>query len=321
MQPSDIAISLDMVNRHYQAPNRNRYESKYYWEELYRLIAAAGFSAIELPYEPVWQFGGRSGLPFTRYSVAAKYGSASRFLDFLAQHGIRRIVGVSFDPGLFMRNDNLDFYFGAAGHFAHEALNHAVDLGASYFNISATPPYGRIRHHHPDMDAIEADYLGRTGALLGSLAEQAEKHGVRLAIRHEYWSLLRGRRVFDLLRNLAGSAGVDLDPASLLISGEDPVQFIKDHGARIGSVHLTDTGFVDEDETWKSPNPEFPSGHPTQVYRDIGQGNVDLLQVCATLQASGYTGVITCSCRQTRDHMRALLRARSYLDNYVLSAH
>ncbi len=78
MKTDEIAISLDLINRHYQEPNRNRYESRYFWEELYTLIAASGFSAIEIPYEPVWQFGGRSGVPFNRYCVNTKYDTADR---------------------------------------------------------------------------------------------------------------------------------------------------------------------------------------------------------------------------------------------------
>jgi inosose dehydratase len=319
MTAADFAISLDMVNRHYQEPNRNRYESKYYWEELYRLISAAGFRAIEVPYEPVWQFGGRSGVPFTRYCVNAKYGNAARYRGFLADNGIDEIAGVTFDPNLFMRNDNLDFYFGATGHFAGEALDHAADLGASYFAISPTPFYGRVRHYHPNLE--EASFLDRTRELLASLAERAEGADIRLAVRNEYWSMLRGDRVFDMLDGLPGSVRIDADVASLQIGGTDPVVFIRDHFDRIGSVHLTDTSFVDDDETWKTPNPEFPARCPTQVYRDLGEGTVNLNAVYASLQQLAYSGAITCSCRQTRDHVRALLRMRAYLENQLAAPH
>jgi inosose dehydratase len=316
MPTADIAISLDMVNRHYQEPNRNRYESKYYWEELYELITAAGFRSIEIPYEPVWQFGGRSGVPFTRYCVDAKYGDSASYRGFLAQHGIDNVVGVCFEPSLFMRNRNLDFYFGATNHFAREALSHAVDLGASYFNISPTPAHGRIKHHHPELD--ESAFIARTIELLASLAEQADKDGIRLAIRHEYWSLLRGERIVEVLEELPDSASIDVDVASLQIGGVDPVAFVKKYFDRVGSVHLTDTAFVDDDETWKTPNPEFPAKRPTQVYRDLGEGDVDLKAVYGTLRDLGYRGPITCSCRQTRDHMRALLRTRAHLDSHIL---
>jgi hypothetical protein len=109
MHAENIAISLDLINRHYQEPNRNRYESRYFWEELYKLIAASGFSTIEVPYEPVWQFGGRSGVPFNRYCVNTKYGDATHYRALLATSGISRVSGVTFDPNLFMRNARADF--------------------------------------------------------------------------------------------------------------------------------------------------------------------------------------------------------------------
>ncbi|MFX8508341.1 hypothetical protein ABTL86_19710, partial [Acinetobacter baumannii] len=83
----------------------------YFWEELYPLIATAGFSSIEIPYEPVWQFGGRSGVPMNRYCVNTKYQSASQFRAVLSASGIDRVSGITFDPNLFMRNDNLGFFF------------------------------------------------------------------------------------------------------------------------------------------------------------------------------------------------------------------
>ena len=42
---SHYAMSLDMINRHYQEPNRNRYETRQFWEELYPL-ALCGLSII-----------------------------------------------------------------------------------------------------------------------------------------------------------------------------------------------------------------------------------------------------------------------------------
>ncbi|WP_353229972.1 hypothetical protein [Novosphingobium sp.] len=118
MHADAIAISLDLINRHHQQPNRNWFESRYFWEELYPLLATSGFRAIEIPYEPVWQFGGRSGVPMNRYCVNTKYGDAARYRARLAAGGIDRVTGVTFNPNLFMRNSNLDFYFGASGHFA-----------------------------------------------------------------------------------------------------------------------------------------------------------------------------------------------------------
>ena len=62
-------FSTEVVDLNNQAPNRNKRESKYFWDELYPLIGTAGFDAIEVPYEPKWDFGGRSGIPRSMRSI------------------------------------------------------------------------------------------------------------------------------------------------------------------------------------------------------------------------------------------------------------
>jgi len=314
MKTDAIAISLDLINRHHQEPNRNRYESRYFWEELYTLIAASGFSGIEIPYEPVWQFGGRSGVPFNRYCVNTKYESAAKYRALLSASGIHHVTGITFDPNLFMRNDNLDFYFGATGHFANEGLAHAADIGAEYFAISPSPYYGRIAQYHPDLETMKEAFAERTIALLGGLAAKAGELGVTLVLRNEYWSLFGGERILALADALPDAVKLDLDMASLAVAGISPTDFLEAQIARIGCVHLTDTSFVDTQEVWKTPNPEFPRDHATQVFRDPGTGSVDLVKIAALLDTLKYRGPVTCSARQTRDPFRALLRTRALLN-------
>lgn len=314
MNTDGIAISLDLVNRHYQEPNRNRYESRYFWEELYTLIAAAGFAAIEIPYEPVWQFGGRSGVPFNRYCVNTKYGDAAGYRAQLAASGIERVTGITFDPNLFMRNANLDFFFGATGHFAGEALAHAADMGAAYLAISPSPYYGRVAQYHPDLGDKQDTLTERTLALLTGLAAKAEDLGVTLVLRNEYWSVFRGELLQPLLAALPASVKLDLDTANLFVAGLSPADVLARHADRIGCVHLTDTAFVDTADAWKAPNPEFPPDRATQVFRDPGTGQVDFASIAALLDKAGYAGPITCSARHTRDPFRALLRTRAVLN-------
>ena len=315
-----FGISLDMINLLYQEPNRNRYESRYFWEELYTLIAAAGFRGIEIPFEPLWDFGGRSGVPYTSYTIATKYGPADNYLRLLNDSGIEKVIGVHFDPRLFMRGD-LDGYFGAFGHFASRAIAHAGDLGAPNVTLTPTPSVGLLRHHFgaaAEDDAWARKFLERTEELFGRLGSDAEKHGVTLSLRKEYWSLLRGKRIAPFVQKLAGPFRLDIDTAHLRIAGIDPVKFIRKYPDLIGTVHLTDTSFVDDEEAWKNANPEFPRNRATQVFRDIGQGDVDLKAVYGALQSTGYAGWLVCSCRQTRDPMRALLRTRRHIDNHIL---
>lgn len=314
MDTQAIAISLELINRHYQEPNRNRYESRYFWEELYGLIATAGYSAIEIPYEPVWQFGGRSGVPFNRYCVNTKYGSAADYRALLRECGIERVMGITFDPNLFMRNSNLDFYFGATGHFGDEALAHAADMGAQYLAISPSPAYGRIAQYHPGFEGDMDAFTARTIDLLSGLAAKANELGVTLVLRNEYWSVYGGERIGPLADALPDTVKLDVDTASLFVAGLSPTGFLEANIERIGCVHLTDTDFVDTDEVWKSPNPEFPGQRATQVFRDPGQGSVDLVYIAALLDRLNYQGPVTVSARQTRDPFRALLRSRALLN-------
>lgn len=317
-----IGFSLDMINMHHQEPNRNRYESKYYWEKLYPLIVAAGFSGVEIPYDPYWMFRGGSGVPMMKYCIEVKYKTVDNYLDFLRKQGIEKVAGIHFDLNMFMRNDNLNFYFGASGHFAGEAVRYAGELGCDYINITPTPKYGLVRHYHSkyfEKPEWKNDFLKRTAEMINALVEIAEKHSVTLVLRNEYWSLLRGDQVLDFLANLDDSVRLDLDPAHLAITGQNPAEQVTNRANLIGTAHLTDTAFVDEDEIWKTPNPEYPETRATQVFRDLGFGNLDLDSFYRALETIGYEGWAICSCRQTRDPMRALLRSRSYLNDKILA--
>ncbi|MGT2513596.1 sugar phosphate isomerase/epimerase family protein [Sphingomonas panni] len=222
---------------------------------------------------------------------------------------------MTFDPNLFMRNANLDFYFGATGHFAGEALAHAADLKAAYLAISPSAYYGRILHYHPHLEDELGAFTDRVADLLGGLAAKARAAGVTLVLRNEYWSVFRGERILPLLERLPEDVKLDVDTASLTIAGIDPAAFITAQRDRIGCVHLTDTAFVDKAETWKTPNPEFPEHRATQVFRDPGTGTVDLPAIVSLLDRIGYAGPVICSARQTRDPFRALLRTRALLSH------
>ena len=319
--PIKFGLSLDMINLLYQEPNRNRYESRYYWEELYTLVAAAGFRGIELPYQPLWDFGGRSGVPFTAYTIETKYQSTENFLALLRQKGIDAVIGVHFDPKLFMRGD-LNGYFGALGHFAAQALAHTGNLGARNLTLTPTPSIGLLRHHfgaETEDAAWTAEFLARSGEVFAKLGAMAQEKAVTISLKNEFWSLLRGERILSFMQTLPEPFRMDVDTAHLQIAGLDPAAFIREHAGSIGSVHLTDTAFVDSEEAWKSANPEFPRARATQVFRDIGRGRVDLPAVYHALQSTGYRGWLICSCRQTRDPMRALLRTRHHIDQHILA--
>ena len=312
----DFAISLDMVNLNHQEPNRNRYESKYYWDELLTLIPAAGFASIELPYQPKWDFGGRSGIPFTQYAIETKYGSVKNFMTRLHANGITSIAAVSFDPSLFI-SGNLDTYFGAFGHFASQAVKFTSEAGSTILNITPTPCIGLLEFHlaqSGDWTKTKKEFIKRTADLINSLAVEAASCGVTIVLKNEYWSLLREAGADEIFSQIDRGVRRNIDTAHIQIAGNDPVAKISQLAGRIGSVHFTDTAFNDTSNVWREVSPEFPSAQATQVFRDIGQGNVNLAAAYQALQQIGYQGWIACSNRQTRDPMRAMLRTRRQIE-------
>lgn len=309
-----IGISLDMVNIHHQEPNRNRYESKYYWDELYPMISAAGFTAVEIPFDPYWIFRGGSGVPFTQYCIEVKFETVAKFVAHLKQHGIEKVAGIHFNPTMFMRNENLNFYFGASGYFGGESIRYAARLGCDYVNITPTPPYGLVQYYHGKNDSWKEEFTSRTIQMLNDFATIARETGITLALRNEYWSVFRDQDFSQILSQLDDSIKLNFDSANLSIAHQNPSEIVRGNQGNIGSVYLTDTAFTDENAVWKTALPEYPQERATQVFKDVGLGKVNLDEFCQTLRQINYEGWAMVSNRQTREPMRALLRSRSLLN-------
>jgi len=312
-----IGISLDMVNIHHQEPNRNRYESKYYWDELYPMISTAGFNAVEIPFDPFWIFRGGSGVPFTKYCVDFKFETVANFVKHLQANGIEKVAGIHFNPSIFMRNENLDFYFGASGYFGGESIRYAAELGCDYIAITPTPPYGLVQHYHQKNPNWETEFIRGTIELLNGFAKVAQEKGIKISLRNEYWSVLRNQDYQGFLSQIDESILLNFDAANLDIAKQNTAEILRKNANKIGSVYLTDTSFSDDNETWKMPLPEYPQHCATQVFKDLDFGNTNLEEFHQTLQSINYDGWAIVSCRQTREPMRALLRSRYFLNKVI----
>lgn len=316
----EFGLSLNMVNLNTQEPNRNRRESKYYWDELFELIPAAGFHRIELPYEPKWDFGGRSGVPLTARSINIKYENPERFMTVLQEKGIDQIAGIQYDPSMFF-DGNTERFFGAFMHFGEQAVRFARDVRASVVTVTPAPCVGKLEYLRDQETSWEVwldDFLKQAARTMNELSRIADECGVTLAVKNEFYSPLRGEAAAVWIEQMNPSILMDIDTAHLFIAGIDAVSFIRKHSSRIGSVHFTDTAFVDSGEAYKNIQPEFPAGAATQVFRDIGQGKIELKKVYEVLKEIGYNGDIICNNRQTRDEYRAMLRTRSHINNVIL---
>lgn len=311
-------FSTEAVDLDRQAPNRNKRESKYFWDELYPLIAAGGFKSIEVPYEPKWDFGGRSGIPRTMRSIQLKYKTPEAYKAYLESIGISSVESIHLDSALFCAGAP-EMYLGALGHFAEEAIDFAKGLSCPVLTITVTPPMydvNKLYENRPDMN--EDTFLDKLAELIDNLSKQAQEKGVTICIKNTYWGLCRGKRVFEFMKKLPETVKFDIDTAHLAIAGVDIKDVIKEAGNRIGVVHFTDTAFEDTQNAYSQPLPEFPAQGATKVFTDIGMGKIKFDEIVKVLQSVDYTGAIVYNCRNSYDVYRATLRTRSYINRVLI---
>ncbi len=308
-------FSMEVVDLNNQAPNRNKRESKYFWDELYGLVSAGGFEYIEVPYEAKWDFGGRSGIPRSLRSLNIKFGSVAGYMEHLAGSGIKGISCVHMDPTLFC-SGMIEMYFGAFGHFAEEAITLAKEAGAEVVTLTVTPPRFAVTNILKTVEAEDKEgfFIERTAQLIDALALKAAEAGVKLCVKNEYWGLLAGEKIVDFVANLKNEVYLDVDTANLKIAGVDVEGFIKANKDKIGIVHFTDTAYMAKPEDIKGVMPEFPASGATKVFRDIGDGEVDFVSIINALGEVGYDGTIVYNCRNSYDICRSILRTRRYIN-------
>ncbi|MFV0362043.1 MAG: sugar phosphate isomerase/epimerase family protein [Suipraeoptans sp.] len=317
-----ISFSTDLIDLNNQSPNRNKRESKYYWDELYTLIQAAGFDSIDFPYQPKWDFGGRSGIPLTLRSITTKFESVSNYVDYLKAVGINSISNIHFDPTLFC-NGNIDMYFGAFNHYISELLSFAKEAETKTISISVTPTYNAVSTlKKPDqsMENLHHEFLERTKETITAVAKEANSLGIKICLRNEYWGLLKGDAITEFFSTMTENVYLDVDTAHLYVAGIDVHEFINKHLDSIGVIHFTDTSFIDNVNTYMQALPEFPANNATKVFKDIGTGSIDFNKIYKLLAKEGYENTIVFSCRNSYDASRSLLRTRYHIDRSIIQA-
>lgn len=123
---------------------------------------------------------------------------------------------------------------------------------------------------------------------LDRIADLAGERGVTATLHPHVGTVVE--RTAEVERVLEGSAlPLCLDTGHLLIGGTDPAQLAKDVPGRVAHVHLKDVdaelaGLVRAGEL------SYTSAVADDLYRPLGQGDVDIAGIVSALEAAGYTG-------------------------------
>ncbi|WP_055591033.1 TIM barrel protein [Streptacidiphilus griseoplanus] len=126
--------------------------------------------------------------------------------------------------------------------------------------------------------------LGR----LDTIAELAAGYGVAAALHPHIGTLVE--RAEEVRRVLDGSsAPLCLDTGHLLVGGTDPVELARRAPDRIAHVHLKDVDAAAAREVREGRVP-YARAVAAGLYRPLGQGDVDIAALVATLEGHGYRG-------------------------------
>lgn len=319
-----FGCSLEMVNMLTSGPCAFTKQSKKFWMDYFKYIAAAGFSGIELPFncfnsDAMAFETGRSGIPCNALAIASKYGSPEAFLKMLQEIGIDEVTSVHVNANdamleLAATESDAEAYFGLLERLCKEGLDHAVSLKAGGLIVSPTPELGWIMEYFKDdLDEFEE----KTVACMENLVAAGKQSGIRVAFKNEFWSYFRGDKMSDLLRRIDGAAFAP-DLAHLQIAETSIETMLNTYADKIAYLHISDTSFEDAVGNYKRINAELPVEGSQKVFSDCGEGSVDIAGAIKILENHRYDGWVICENKRTLDVYRGLLKLGWFV-NYRLA--
>lgn len=315
--------SLEMVNILTSGPCAFTRQSKKFWVDYFKYIAAVGFKGIELPFncfssDAMAFETGRSGIPCNARAIRDKYGSPEAFLNLLNEYGIESVTSVHVNANdamleMIAAEQEPDSYEGLFRQLCMEGLDHAQSLHAEGLIISPTPELGWIeRYYKENMD----DFQEKTVTCIREVAVEGKKRGIQVAVKNEFWSLFRGDKIEILLQEIPELYFAP-DLAHLEIAGSSVKQLLKIYRDRISCFHMSDTSFNDPLENYKRINAELPVQGPQKVFSDCGEGSVDIISALQILKENGYEGWVVCENKRTLDVYRGLLKLGWYVNQEI----
>jgi inosose dehydratase len=251
-------------------------------ETCLREAAQAGYAGIEL------------GNKFPR--------DAEVLRPLLDRHGLRLVSG--WYGGELLRRTVRE-ELAAVGH--HLALLSALGCEVMVFAETGGkdftgPLSGRPRLREEDWPR----FCGR----LNEVAEALRARGVRMAYHHHMGTVIQtGEEIDRLLAGTGEAVGLLLDTGHLAFAGGDVQATARRHARRINHVHCKDVR-PDVLEAVLARDASFLDAVPEGVFTVPGDGCIDYVALCATLEAAGYGGWLVVEAEQDPAKAHPLTYAR-----------
>jgi inosose dehydratase len=125
-------------------------------------------------------------------------------------------------------------------------------------------------------------------ANLDMASASAAARGRRTVLHPHVGTMVEGR---DDVEMVLGGCGVQLclDTGHLLVGGTDPLWLVRTAARRIAHVHLKDVDALLAD--WvRDGRVTYTDAVGNELYRPLGQGDIDITAIVRTLESAGYDG-------------------------------
>lgn len=284
-----------------QAIASGKWDPLQFWERILGCSQEAGLDGIELTFPPGdW------------HSALAAYGSTGGFASALGGRGLEVCSGF-FSTRLPGTDRRANFADPADHHQLVEmATAYAQFLQACGSEIMVTAlPLRKSRDADPPL-FVDLRLAENIASVLNSMGHATLKHGVKLALHPEAFSVFRNSRDVDLFMMLTDPTYVFLcpDTAQFSVAGSSPIEIVKRHRDRLLITHWKDAvcpapADVSIDETIFA--------RQIQWFAPVGTGVVDWPAWMRLLRDLQYKGWAVFELDASADPVNDLRSIRNYV--------
>jgi len=233
---------------------------------------------VQLPVERVLSEMAEMGFPSTELGSEGYLPSdPSELRSVLAPHGLELLA--AFVPAVV--HDPAE---------ADETLRRMVEMaellqsvGATYFNTSPVTTWDWAPRRE-----LTADEWAHSWVMFDRIEEITEAHGLTQVLHEHVGTIVE---TADEIQRVVDNSGIRfvLDTAHFAVGGYDPFDFAQNHPDRVGLVHIKD---CDLSVAQRLNDDEISLMQAVQqgIFPSVGQGDLNIDGVIASLEASGYTG-------------------------------